>query len=151
MKVDLAENHPRISLTRGSIVRREKNKFLGIVASVKTQEDCAIALNQIIAEQKLAEAKHLMYAYRLPKGDQGNDALEYFNDDREYGAGRLLLTQLKQPNRVGVMLVVARWCNMDTDSRLGKARFDAFKEAASSALLSYDTKWTLFMMFPQLP
>lgn len=122
-----------IPLKTGSVVGRKNNKFQAVAAKVKSTEDTSIVLDQLIADQHFASAKHLVYAYCLPRS--GSDqTLDYYYDDREHGMGRTLLQCLKKDGSAGDMLVCARWTNKDTDSRLGKDRFTAYLEAASKAL-----------------
>ena len=96
---------------------------------VSNQEDIIPTLHTIYSDSRVARATHNIYAYRLKCG---NRYVEHFEDDREWGAGRMLLDLLRNENRDNELVCVTRWYG---GKRIGKKRFDYMLGAAKEALM----------------
>ena len=105
-----------------------KSTFQGHHTAIRTQDDIIPALHAIYALSGVARANHNIYAYRLEAGDQ---IIEHFSDDREWGAGRKVLELLREHNVTNKLVCVSRWYG---GINLGQARFDHIKEAARLTL-----------------
>ena len=109
--------------------------FQGHKVKIEGQDEVIPALHCIYKDSRVARATHNIYAYRIQ--GQGQNVTEHFEDDSEWGAGRILLKQLQESNSVNTLLCVTRWCG---PRLLGKARFTHIAEAATQALAE---KWVL--------
>lgn len=69
---------------------------------VESTDDAVSALHAIYSDCRAARATHNTYAYRIMRGEQ---ILEHYEDDGEYGADRRLLNLL-QVNGVKNELIV---------------------------------------------
>ena len=105
-----------------------KSTFQGHHTAIWTQDDIIPALHAIYALSGVARANHNIYAYRLGDGDQ---IIEHFSDDREWGAGRKVLELLREHNVTNKLVCVSRWYG---GINLGQARFDHIKKAARLTL-----------------
>ena len=96
--------------------------------AVNTQDDIVPALHVLYADSRIARATHNIYAYRL---QNGNSITEHYEDDGEWGAGRVLLNLLKDNNITNRLVCVTRWYG---GTHLGKTRFRYIEEAGRDAL-----------------
>ena len=103
--------------------------FQGHSMKVCDQDDIIPTLHTIYSDSRVARATHNIYAYRLKCGDR---YVEHFEDDREWGAGRMLLELLRKENRENELVCVTRWYG---GKRIGKKRFDYMLGAAKEALM----------------
>ena len=83
-----------------------RSTFQGHVVDIKSQDDVIPALKAISMDTRVGQADHNIYAYRV---DRGNSCVEHFNDDHEWGAGKRLLSILKEKGIKNKLLVVTRW------------------------------------------
>ena len=102
--------------------------FQGHHRSIQSQDDIVPVLHALYKDPRVARAKHNIYAYRL---QVGNNVLEHYEDDGEYGAGRRVLQLLRDNNITGKIVCVSRWYG---GVNLGEARFGHIKEAARKTL-----------------
>ena len=109
--------------------------FQGHKVAITEQDDVVPALHRIYADSRVGRATHNIYAYRIQSCD--GQVIEHFEDDSEWGAGRILLKELQTANTVNTLLCVTRWCG---GKLLGGARFRHIAEAASQALAE---KWVI--------
>ena len=114
--------------THGPRQQHEGSSFQAHIMTVNKQEDIIPALHALYADKRVALAEHNTYAYRLK---HGNEYLEHFQDDGEYGAGRMLLEVLKNSSEENVFLCVTRWCG---ERKLGKKRFDIIRRQAKEVI-----------------
>ena len=105
-----------------------KSTFQGHSAKIRSQDDVVPALHALYADTNIARADHNIYAYRIQSGDQ---VIEHFDDDKEYGAGRKLLLLLRSHNITNKFVCVTRWYG---GVNLGPARFEYILEAAKQTL-----------------
>lgn len=113
----------------------EGSTFQGHKVNLTGQDDVIPALHRIYADSRVARATHNIYAYRIQTA--GGKVLEHFEDDSEWGSGRILLTEMQKAKTVNILLCVTRWCG---PKLLGKARFRHIEEAACQALAE---RWVL--------
>ena len=106
----------------------KNSTFQGHHIPVDNQDDIVPALHALYADPRIARATHNIYAYRL---SSGGNTMEHFEDDGEWGAGRVLLKLLKENNITNRLVCVSRWYG---GIHLGKARFDHIEAAATDAL-----------------
>ena len=102
--------------------------FQGHIVSIRCQDDVIPALHAVRADPRIARAEHNIYAYRLRQKD---NVQEHYDDDREWGAGRNLLSLLQQKDITNQLIVVTRWYG---GSHIGPIRFQLIKEAATTVL-----------------
>ena len=62
--------------------------------------------------------------------------IEHYEDDGEWGAGRMLLKLLRENNVTNSLVCVTRWYG---GKHLGRTRFDLIKEAACQVLSIHAT------------
>jgi hypothetical protein len=113
---------------KGPPLTAEKSTFQGHCTSITSQDDIVPALHAIYADSRVARANHNIYAYRL---QSGNRVIEHYEDDGEYGAGRKLLTMMKDEEITGKLICVSRWYGK---SIVGRAEEDQVTNAAKEAL-----------------
>ena len=104
------------------------SSFQGHHIDIDSQDDIVPALHALYADNRVARATHNIYAYRLR---HGGGVTEHFEDDGEWGAGRVLLKLLKDNDISNRLVCVTRWYG---GTHLGKARFQYIEEAARDAL-----------------
>ena len=105
-----------------------QSTFQGHMVDIQSQDDMIPALKAINMDTRVGQADHNIYAYRV---DRGDSCVEHFNDDREWGAGKRLLTLLKDGRIKNKLLVVTRWFG---GTHLGPKRFQFITEAAAAVL-----------------
>ena len=103
--------------------------FQGHKVALGGQDDVIPALHRIYADSRVGRADHNIYAYRLQS--PSSHIVEHFEDDQEWGAGRVLLKELQDTQTINTLVCVTRWCG---PKLLGPARFRHISEAASQAL-----------------
>ena len=104
------------------------SSFQGHHTKISTQDDVTPSLHAVFADSRVARATHNIYAYRLKRG---TSFTEHYEDDGEWGAGRLLLKLLRDNHIEDRLVCVTRWYG---GSHLGRARFDHILEAARQTL-----------------
>ena len=102
--------------------------FQGHVVNISCQDDIIPALKALCMDTRVARAEHNMYAYRI--GRPGA-VIEHFEDDREWGAGKNILTVLKDKDITNKLVVVTRWFD---GVHIGPKRFQYIREAAVQVL-----------------
>ena len=103
--------------------------FQGHKVALTGHDDIVPALHCIYADSRVGRADHNIYAYRIT--GQNGQIREHFEDDGEWGSGRILLKELQSRQSVNTLLCVTRWCG---SRLLGPARFKYIGEAASQVL-----------------
>ena len=116
-----------LDIIHGESFTEKKSKFVGHVAIVKSLEDVNLMLSQLLEDDKVANATHNIYAYRIRQGDQ---ILENRDDDGETGAADQILYLMQISNAENVCCVVTRWYG---GIKLGADRF----RVSSSFLIVY--------------
>lgn len=124
-----------IDLVRGTTKTRNKSKFCAFAAAVSNFKDIQAAYLKV--KMKFADATHVACVYRLP----GNETfiLQDYVDDSEYGAGRTLLRVLKDEQYLNMAIFMVRYYG---GKHIGTARFDIFREVASTAVKALIKKRT---------
>ena len=93
-------------------------------------DDLIPAIQPLCQDQRVAGSTHIMYAYRV-----GNDNYNISNweDDGEFGAGRVVMNVLDERQCYNHLVVVTRWYG---GQYLGPSRFDHMKKMAHQAISS---------------
>ena len=105
-------------------------KFYGFTSMVENIQQVRDAYMKLRIQN--GKARHIVCAYRLP---HKNFALySDFEDDDEHGAGKHLLDILENAGIYNRAIYVVRFFGGE---ELGSARFEAYKEAASNAILHH--------------
>ena len=104
------------------------SSFVGHYVPVSDQDKIVPAIQSVYSDTRCARATHNMYAYRIR---HGGTVTEHYEDDGEYGGGRVLLNLLRDHDVDNAFVCVTRWYG---GTHLGKARFDYIAEAAKEAL-----------------
>ena len=111
----------------GNVIKKERCEFHGfsVVASkIDTIRDAYSKLKELHGS-----ARHISCAWRLPGANW--PVLQDFQDNEEFGAGRHLLTMLQKAEIYNRAVFVVRYYG---GTHLGPSRFNAFVEAAQSAI-----------------
>ena len=116
------------SIKSGPVETVEGSSFRGHSVEVTKQDDIIPALHAMYADSRVARATHNIYAYRL---QTQNGIIEHFDDDREWGAGRLILEALRKSAKVNKLICVSRWCG---ERKIGKQRFDQVSKQAKCVI-----------------
>ena len=125
INVDTTEAATQIRVNHAPPKTYRNSTFRGHNVPVQTQDDIIPALHAI---ERVSRATHNIYAYRL---QTGSGVVEHFEDDGEWGAGRVLLKLLRDNDITGKLVCVTRWYGGE---HLGRARFDYTVEAAKATL-----------------
>ena len=128
INVDTTEAASQVMVNHAPPKTYRGSTFRGHNVPIQTQDDIIPALHAVYSDERVARATHNIYAYRL---QTGNGIVEHYEDDREWGAGRLLLKLLKDNDITGKLVCVTRWYG---GVHLGRARFDHIQEAARDTL-----------------
>lgn len=104
------------------------NTFQGHRVKVSSRDDIIPSLHALYADDRVARAKHNVYAYRLKSGD---GFIEHYHDDGEWGAGAKLLELLQENDVVDTLVCSSRWYG---ESPMGRNRFDFYINAVRDAL-----------------
>ena len=81
------------------------------------------SLYAIFRDTRSASATHNIYAYRI---ETASEIIEHYEDDGEFGAGRHILSKLREIDAKNVLVCVSRWYG---GVELGQKRFNYIKEA----------------------
>lgn len=135
MKPDAAmrELADEIDMVKGKDKTTDGSTFVSYVAAVQDHKDIQAAYCKV--RTKFADATHVVCAYRL--AGSNFPSLQDYNDDGEYGAGRIILNVLKEEKLMNVVLFMIRYHG---GRNLGPARFDIFKGMARSAIANLRQK-----------
>ena len=111
-------------------VEDEGNTFTGYSARVSSLDDVRASLDALVQLPEVAQATHVMYAYRV--GRSGDSVLENFHSDRDYGAGLEMLSDMQRQNITDTLFVATRTCQTDY-RHIGKRRFDHVRKLCREA------------------
>ena len=114
---------------RGAPFSKQESSFVGYSATIECIEDVSIVYRKIRMLQP--EARHVVCAYMLQNQDYPIQYSKDYQDDGEYGAGRILLDVLEAKNMDKTVIFVARKYG---GIKMGADRFTMYAYAAKSAL-----------------
>lgn len=117
-------NHSDTKNEKGSL-------FQGHAATVTNTLQASAMRNSIMSIPELAEAEHIIYAYRIKNEDDTYQS--GFSDDLENCAGKRLKLLLEQNNAENICVCVTR---IKTGGNIGRIRFQIINDVAQDALLS---------------
>lgn len=113
-----------------SSLKYKKSKFIAHLAIVNSEKEVELVKEHILKDNKVANATHNMYAYRIESEIGLN---EYENDDGESGAGDKLLNLLRNLDLKNVFIMVTRWFG---GTLLGPDRFKCIVNVAFDLIKS---------------
>lgn len=122
--MDLADE---IDMVKGEEDKKGKCTFVAYAAAVRDHKDISAAYTKV--RMKFAYASHIVCAYRLPGAEMHN--LEDYADDGKFGAGRTILSVLKERQLKNIVVFMLRFFG---GQHLGPVRYDAFRKVTTSAL-----------------
>ena len=128
VNMNVAERAMELKVKSAPPKTQQLSTFQGHAIPISGQDDIIPALRAVQADPRIARAEHNIYAYRFGGKD---GVLEHYDDDREWGAGKHILSVLREKNISNTMVVVTRWFG---GVHMGAKRFELVKEAASQAL-----------------
>ena len=105
-----------------------QSTFQGHSTDVSSCSQIVPSLHALYRDIRCASATHNIYAYRI-RTDEG--ITEYYDDDGEWGGGRVILNAMKENNCENKLICVTRWYG---GRHLGSKRFDNIREAANLAI-----------------
>lgn len=121
--MDLADE---IDMVKGEHEKPQKCDFVAYAAAVKDHNDITAAYTKV--RMKFSDATHVVCAYRLPGKDPTS---EDYADDGEFGAGRTILSVLKEKQLRNIVVFMIRYFG---GQHLGPSRYDVFRKVTTSAL-----------------
>ena len=121
------KNIDKVILTEGEEIKYGNCTFYGLSQEVKSIED--VRNGYIKAFKKHISSTHLVCVFSLP-GREKHFLQDYVDDD-DHTVGRSLLSLLTKNNITNRAVFVARYYG---GSNLGPPRFDAYRDAARSAI-----------------
>ena len=117
----------KLKVTPGNVIMRGRCQFHGFsicTAKIDTIRDAYLKL-----KEKHGDSRHIVLAYRLP--GKNYPIMQDYVDDQEHGAGKTLLSMLTTANIYNRAMFVVCYYGGE---HLGPARFQAYVEAAQSAI-----------------
>ena len=124
--IDWERDPPHI--TMGPSISEKGSVFQGFRARVRDLQEAQVTLDLIHADLRSQPATHLAYAYRIQSGSR---IIEHMDDDREYGASRQILAELREKGCINAMVCVARWYG---GQNLGPKRKVLYSQSAKDVL-----------------
>ena len=117
----------QLKVESGLVIEVEGQEFIGYTASVRNIADVNAAYTEVRARQP--QARHVVCACKIP-GRNFHTLCDSADDD-EHGMGNVLLRMLEEANCNNRAVYVARKYD---GTHIGPKRYDAFKDAARSAV-----------------
>jgi putative IMPACT (imprinted ancient) family translation regulator len=119
------------NILHGEPILVNKSKFIAHCAEIQTDQDFKTIMSTLLQDKKIQNATHNIYAYRIKQGD---DIIEYSNDDGETGASEHLLSLLRKSNVHNICVIVTRWYG---GVKLGSERFRVITNCAQTLLQTH--------------
>lgn len=107
----------------------KNSTFQGHSLNVHTTNQAIAAKNAILQNPELSTATHIMYAYKF--GIDGEATESGYSDDKEIGAGEILMDKIEQSNLTNVFICVTR---LKKGSNIGPSRFTYIKRCADNLI-----------------
>lgn len=120
---DLAKE---LDVVKGGRKVQDKSTFVSYAVAVQDHQDIQAAYLKL--RMKHTQATHVVCAFRLPGAN--TPVNQDFVDDREYGAGRVMLRYLKDEQVLNVAIFLVRYHG---GINIGSTRFEIFKDLAKKA------------------
>ena len=111
-----------------AVMTMDRSHFQGHIVPIKSSDEVIPAIQSLCKDQRVAGSTHIMYAYRI--GDQRYN-ISNWDDDGEFGAGRVIMNALDSKQFYNHLEVVTRWYG---GQHLGPSRFDHIKKMAHDAM-----------------
>ena len=119
-------------LTFGERVSAGGQFFQAVVTEVHSKEQARKAYRKLLAIPHCMGAAHNISACVIGGQQEASLVSREWQDDGEWGAGRFLTNLLERRQVTNIMVIITR--RFDRPLHLGSKRFDAYEEAANSAL-----------------
>lgn len=116
-----------MALVEGDEEEQDNSQFVGYAVRAKSVEQVNAAYTRV--RKHHLEATHVMCAYKIPNTDSSK--MEGMVDDREFGAGRHLLSLIKDQAEDNLAIFAVRYYG---GKHLGPNRFNYIKQVALSAI-----------------
>ena len=116
-----------MEVCRGNEIKIQNSTFIGYSAVVENLKQVNDAYAKV--RQTNGDARHVMCAFRIPH--EKYHIYQNYNDDVEFGGGRLLLSLLRRSEIMNRMLIVVHKYDGD---HVGQDRFDAIARTAKSVM-----------------
>lgn len=111
----------------------EKNSiFQGHSLRIKTRNHAIAARNAILQNPDLAQATHIIYAYKFGDADLAESG---FSDDSEVGGGKIMMDLINESNLTNIFICVTRKKN---GFNIGQLRFTHIKTCVNNLIHHYD-------------
>ena len=111
-----------------AVMTMDRSHFQGHIVPIKSSDEVIPAIQSLGKDQRVAGSTHIMYAYRI--GDERYN-ISNWDDDGEFGAGRVIMNALDSKQFYNHLVVVTRWYG---GQHLGPSRFDHIKKMAHDAM-----------------
>jgi putative IMPACT (imprinted ancient) family translation regulator len=121
-----------INILRGEPILVNKSKFVAHCAEIQTDQDFKNVMSTLLLDKKIQTATHNISAYRIKQGD---DIIDFSNDDGETGASEYLLSLLRKSNVHNICVIVTRWYG---GVKLGSERFRVITNCAQTLLQTHN-------------
>ena len=116
-----------MEVCRGNEIKIQNSTFIGYSTVVENLKQVNDAYAKV--RQTNGDARHVMCAFRIPH--EKYHIYQNYNDDDEFGRGRLLLSLLRRSEIMDRMLIVVRKYDGD---HVGQDRLDAIVRATKSVM-----------------
>ncbi|XP_076263547.1 protein IMPACT-like [Rhynchophorus ferrugineus] len=128
-KYDSSDN-VTVDIKHSDPINDRKSTFQGHACRISCMDDVEKFRNSLLANKKIAQAKHNVLAYRFK--NQAKLIVQDYDNDGEKQAGSRLLHLLKILEADNAAVIVTRWYG---GIQIGSDRFKHYNEAARLALL----------------
>lgn len=116
-----------IDMIKGKDQELKDSTFIAYAAAIQDLEDVRAAYLKV--KTKFANASHVACAFRLP--GRKTPTLQDYQDDGECGAGRVMLSVLKEATLMNIVVFMIR---QHGGINLGPTRFDLIRKVTESAV-----------------
>ena len=126
-----SEVHTRLldcKVEHSTQIHEQGSKFQGHAAKLTRTTSVADVLASLYADQSIASADHIIYAYRTKEGP---DVVSACSDDGEHGAGNRLVQLLEEEQATDIIVICTRWFG---GTHIGPKRFECIKNCSKEAL-----------------
>ena len=128
INTDITARATKMSPKHSAVSTGDGSHFQAHSVRITSKEDVIPAIKALGADVRVAGASHVMYAYRT-----GTEryAIHNYEDDGEWGSGRMIMEAIEEKNIYNQLICVTRW---HYGKHMGRARFDVIKNLAIEAI-----------------
>ena len=128
INLDVNEEAMKLNVKHTALTSKNNNHFQAHTVDITTTDHVIPAVKAMCAENTIAGASHVAYAYRV--GTE-NYSISNWEDDGEWGAGKKIMESIRNSNSYNIMVCVTRWCG---GQHLGPERFEIYKDLSNQAI-----------------